>query len=107
LKDGEVRDQDTEWGSILPNGDGTYYTQASIKARPEDKDKYRCRVEHASLAEPGLFALEPKSSLLAIVLGVVVPILVIVAAVPGFIFWKMRRNEAAQQAEGCNMAPSE
>lgn len=56
LKDGEVRDQDTEWGSVAPNGDGTYYTWASIEARPEDKDKYRCRVDHASLPEPRLFA---------------------------------------------------
>ena len=56
LKDGEVRDAETEWGSVAPNSDGTYYTWASIEARPEDKDKYRCRVEHASLLEPGLFA---------------------------------------------------
>ena len=56
LKDGEVRDQETERGSIAPNSDGTYYTWASIEARPEEKDKYRCRVEHASLPEPGLFA---------------------------------------------------
>ncbi|XP_074932542.1 class I histocompatibility antigen, F10 alpha chain-like [Phalacrocorax aristotelis] len=56
LKDGEVRDAETEWGSVAPNSDGTYYTWASIEARPEDKDKYRCRVEHACLLEPGLFA---------------------------------------------------
>ncbi|NWU93616.1 HA1F protein, partial [Upupa epops] len=104
LKDGEVRDQDTEWGSILPNGDGTYYTQASIKARPEDKDKYRCRVEHASLAEPGLFALEPKSNLLALVLWVVVAILVVVAALAGFVFWKMQQDERAKRARGYNVA---
>uniref|UniRef100_A0A663FIM1 Ig-like domain-containing protein n=1 Tax=Aquila chrysaetos chrysaetos TaxID=223781 RepID=A0A663FIM1_AQUCH len=55
LKNGEVRDQETEWGSIAPNSDGTYYTWASIEALPEEKDKYRCRVEHASLPEPGLF----------------------------------------------------
>lgn len=56
LKDGEVRDQETEWGSVAPNSDGTYYTWASIEARPGEQDKYRCRVEHASLPEPGLYA---------------------------------------------------
>ncbi|KFQ78060.1 Class I histocompatibility antigen, F10 alpha chain, partial [Phaethon lepturus] len=56
LKDSEVRDQETERGGVTPNSDGTYYTWASIEARPEEKDKYRCRVEHASLLEPGLFA---------------------------------------------------
>ncbi|KFO77225.1 Class I histocompatibility antigen, F10 alpha chain, partial [Cuculus canorus] len=56
LKDGEVRDQDTVWSSIAPNSDGTYYVSASIDVHPEEKHKYRCRVEHASLAQPGLFA---------------------------------------------------
>uniref|UniRef100_A0A8D0G1E5 Ig-like domain-containing protein n=1 Tax=Strix occidentalis caurina TaxID=311401 RepID=A0A8D0G1E5_STROC len=56
LKGGEVRDQETERGSVAPNSDGTYYTWASIEARPEEKDEYRCRVEHASLPEPRLFA---------------------------------------------------
>ncbi|KFQ29111.1 Class I histocompatibility antigen, F10 alpha chain, partial [Mesitornis unicolor] len=50
------RDQQTEWGSIAPNSDGTFYTWASIEARPEEKDKYRCRVDHVSLREPSLFA---------------------------------------------------
>ncbi|KFV08760.1 Class I histocompatibility antigen, F10 alpha chain, partial [Tauraco erythrolophus] len=56
LKDGEVRDQETERGSVAPNSDGTFYTWASIEARPEERSKYRCRVEHASLPEPGLYA---------------------------------------------------
>uniref|UniRef100_A0A8D0FW01 Ig-like domain-containing protein n=1 Tax=Strix occidentalis caurina TaxID=311401 RepID=A0A8D0FW01_STROC len=56
LKGGKVRDQETERGSVAPNSDGTYYTWASIEARPEEKDEYRCRVEHASLPEPRLFA---------------------------------------------------
>ncbi|NWH66370.1 HA1F protein, partial [Geococcyx californianus] len=54
LKDGEVRDQDTERGSIAPNSNGIYYTLASIHICPEEKHKYQCRVEHTSLAEPGL-----------------------------------------------------
>uniref|UniRef100_A0A672U6H4 Ig-like domain-containing protein n=1 Tax=Strigops habroptila TaxID=2489341 RepID=A0A672U6H4_STRHB len=56
LKDGEIRDQDTLWGSIAPNSDGTYYTWASIEANPRDKDRFRCQVEHASLLQPGLYA---------------------------------------------------
>ncbi|KFU86657.1 Class I histocompatibility antigen, F10 alpha chain, partial [Chaetura pelagica] len=56
LREGEVRDQDTEWGSVAPNSDGTFYSWASIEARPEERDKYQCRVEHASLAQPGLYA---------------------------------------------------
>ncbi|NXQ87387.1 HA1F protein, partial [Nyctibius grandis] len=93
LKDGEVRDQETERGSTAPNSDGTYYAWASIEARPEEKDKYRCRVEHAGLPEPGLFAWEPKSDLLAIVLGGFVAVLAVAAVVTGVIFWKYKSGK--------------
>ncbi|KAM6236980.1 class I histocompatibility antigen, F10 alpha chain-like [Porphyrio hochstetteri] len=95
LKDGEVRDQETEWGSIAPNSDGTYYTWASIKAHPGKQDKYRCRVEHASLAEPELFVWEPESKSSAIVLGVVVPLVILaVIAIIGFVIWKNKSGKA-------------
>ncbi|XP_068264656.1 class I histocompatibility antigen, F10 alpha chain-like [Nyctibius grandis] len=93
LKDGEVRDQETERGSTAPNSDGTYYAWASIEARPEEKDKYRCRVEHAGLPEPGVFAWEPKSNLLAIVLGGFVAVLAVAAIVAGVIFWKYKSGK--------------
>ncbi|KAM6228122.1 class I histocompatibility antigen, F10 alpha chain-like [Porphyrio hochstetteri] len=92
LKDGEVRDQETERGSIVPNSDGTYYTWVSIEAHPGEQDKYRCRVEHNSLAEPGVFAWEPVSNQSAIVPWVVVPlaILAIIFGIIVFLIWKYR-----------------
>ncbi|KAM6038823.1 class I histocompatibility antigen, F10 alpha chain-like isoform 2-T2 [Theristicus caerulescens] len=93
LKAGEVRDQETEWGSIAPNSDGTYYTWASIEARPEEKDKYRCRVEHASLPEPGVFAWEPESNLLTIVEAVAVAVLAVIAVMAAFAFWKYKSGK--------------
>ncbi|NXJ72164.1 HA1F protein, partial [Rostratula benghalensis] len=92
LKDSEVRDQETEWGSVVPNSDGTYYTWASIEVRPGEKDKYRCRVEHPSLTEPGLYAWETESNLLAIVLGVALAILV-VTAICGLVVWKRQSGK--------------
>ena len=56
MKDGMVRDQETRWGGIVPNRDGTYHASAAIDVLPEDRDNYRCRVEHASLPQPGLFS---------------------------------------------------
>ncbi|KFV87790.1 Class I histocompatibility antigen, F10 alpha chain, partial [Struthio camelus australis] len=56
LKKGTVRDQETKRGSITPNSDGTYHTWASIEALPAEKDEYQCRVDHASLPEPGVFS---------------------------------------------------
>ncbi|XP_074786744.1 class I histocompatibility antigen, F10 alpha chain-like isoform X2 [Athene noctua] len=103
LKGGEVRDQDTERGSVAPNSDGTYYTWASIEARPEEKDEYRCRVEHASLPEPGLFAWEPESSLLPIVAGVVVAIMAVIAIITGYVAWKIK---SGRKDKDYKMAPS-
>ncbi|KAM9592042.1 class I histocompatibility antigen, F10 alpha chain-like [Morphnus guianensis] len=103
LKDGEVRDQETEWGSIAPNSDGTYYTWASIEALPEEKDKYRCRVEHASLPEPGLFMWETESKLFTVILAVAAAILLVIAIVAGFAFWKYksgRKKEGYDPAAG-------
>ena len=56
MKDSMVQDQETRWGGIVPNRDGTYHTSAAIDVLPEDRDKYRCRVEHASLPQPDLFS---------------------------------------------------
>ncbi|XP_074786745.1 class I histocompatibility antigen, F10 alpha chain-like isoform X3 [Athene noctua] len=103
LKGGEVRDQDTERGSVAPNSDGTYYTWASIEARPEEKDEYRCRVEHASLPEPGLFAWEPESSLLPIVAGVIVVVVAVIAIIAGYVAWKIK---SGRKDKDYKMAPS-
>ncbi|XP_072213917.1 class I histocompatibility antigen, F10 alpha chain-like [Excalfactoria chinensis] len=96
VKDGAVLGQDTHSGGIVPNSDGTYHTWVTIDALPGDGDKYQCRVEHASLPQPGLYSWEgPQSSLVPIVVGVVVTIVVIVAGV-GFIIYRRRAGERLQ-----------
>ncbi|NWY64389.1 HA1F protein, partial [Erithacus rubecula] len=44
MKGDEIRDQETEWGGVVPNSDGTFHTWARIEARPEEREQYRCRV---------------------------------------------------------------
>uniref|UniRef100_A0A8C3KWB7 Ig-like domain-containing protein n=1 Tax=Calidris pygmaea TaxID=425635 RepID=A0A8C3KWB7_9CHAR len=98
LKDGEVRDHETERGGTVPNSDGTYYTWVSIEANPGEKDKYQCRVEHASLPEPQLYAWETESNLVAIVAGVAVAMAVtflVVVAICRFIMWKLKSGKAS------------
>uniref|UniRef100_A0A8C5TNR2 Ig-like domain-containing protein n=1 Tax=Malurus cyaneus samueli TaxID=2593467 RepID=A0A8C5TNR2_9PASS len=56
MKGDEIRDQETQWGGIVPNSDGTFHTWARIEARPEEREQYRCRVEHPGMPEPGIFA---------------------------------------------------
>uniref|UniRef100_A0A8U7NML3 Uncharacterized protein n=1 Tax=Corvus moneduloides TaxID=1196302 RepID=A0A8U7NML3_CORMO len=55
MKGDEIRDQETEWGGVVPNSDGTFHTWARIEARPEEWEQYRCRVEHSGMPEPGIF----------------------------------------------------
>ncbi|XP_025913016.1 class I histocompatibility antigen, F10 alpha chain-like isoform X2 [Apteryx rowi] len=90
LRKGRVQAQETKRGSTAPNSDGTYHAWASIEALAAEKDEYQCRVEHASLPEPGLYSWEPQSNLLPIIIGVVVAVLVVIAAIAGFVVWKSR-----------------
>ncbi|XP_021238937.1 class I histocompatibility antigen, F10 alpha chain-like isoform X3 [Numida meleagris] len=104
MKDGAVRDQDTHWGGIVPNGDGTYHAWAAIEALPGDGDKYRCRVEHASLGQPGLYSWEPRPNLMSAVAGVVVAVVAIIAGIVGFVVWKSKSGKGQQ---GYRAAPGE
>ncbi|XP_067387021.1 major histocompatibility complex class I-related gene protein-like, partial [Emydura macquarii macquarii] len=56
VRDGEDILVETDSSGILPNADGTYYTQSSLEISPqqEDRHRYACRVEHSSLSEPTL-----------------------------------------------------
>ncbi|NXF28401.1 HA1F protein, partial [Rhodinocichla rosea] len=56
MKGGETLDQEAEWGGVVPNSDGTFHTWARIEALPEEREQYRCRVEHPGMPEPGIFA---------------------------------------------------
>uniref|UniRef100_A0A8C3LHZ3 Ig-like domain-containing protein n=1 Tax=Chrysolophus pictus TaxID=9089 RepID=A0A8C3LHZ3_CHRPC len=103
LKDGEEQDQDTQTGGIVPNSDGTYHTWVTIDARPENRDKYQCRVEHDSLQPPGLYSWEPSEpNLVPIVVGVIVAIVAIAIVVGvGFIIY---RRHAGKKEKGYNIA---
>ncbi|NXS16816.1 HA1F protein, partial [Mystacornis crossleyi] len=56
MKGDEIWDQETEWGEIAPNSNGTFHTWARIEAQPEDRKQYRCQVEHPGMPEPRIFA---------------------------------------------------
>ncbi|XP_065610058.1 class I histocompatibility antigen, F10 alpha chain-like [Cyrtonyx montezumae] len=105
MKDGKAQDQETRSGGTVPNSDGTYHACASIDIRPEDRHKYQCRVEHASLSQPVLFSWEPQSNLVPILAGVAIAIvaLAIVAGV-GFVIW---RRSAGKKEKGYNIAPAQ
>ncbi|XP_039374892.1 class I histocompatibility antigen, F10 alpha chain-like [Mauremys reevesii] len=53
VRDGEDILAEKDSSGILPNADGTYYTESSLEISPQQEDghRYACRVEHRSLPE--------------------------------------------------------
>ncbi|NWW82827.1 HA1F protein, partial [Climacteris rufus] len=94
MKGGEMWDQETEWGGIVPNSDGTFHTWARIKARPEEREQFRCRVEHPGMPEPGIFAWEPESGgNLTLVVALFVVAAIAVVLFIGFGVWKFQSGK--------------
>ncbi|XP_056372010.1 class I histocompatibility antigen, F10 alpha chain-like isoform X2 [Oenanthe melanoleuca] len=90
MKGDEIWDQETEWGGVVPNSDGTFHTWARIEARPEEREQYRCRVEHPGMLEPGIFAWEPKSGgnlTVVVAVSIIVAIIILIVLI-GFVVWK-------------------
>ncbi|KAL8213454.1 UNVERIFIED_CONTAM: hypothetical protein K2H54_065415 [Gekko kuhli] len=100
-KDGEVWEQETLRGGVVPNSDGTYHTWLSIKIHPEDRERYRCHVEHDGLLEPMDFAWEKEPELPRMWLIVEVLLGVAAALFVGiiFYFWRRRRDYEAVRAD--------
>ncbi|XP_059727671.1 class I histocompatibility antigen, F10 alpha chain-like [Haemorhous mexicanus] len=91
MKGGETLDQETERGGIVPNSDGTFHTGARIKALPEEREQYRCRVEHPGMPEPRIFTWEPKSGgNLTVVVAVSVIAAILILILIGFGVWKLQ-----------------
>ncbi|XP_072213904.1 class I histocompatibility antigen, F10 alpha chain-like [Excalfactoria chinensis] len=105
VKDGAVLGQDTHSGGIVPNSDGTYHTWVTIEALPGDGDKYQCRVEHASLPQPGLYSWEwPQSNVVPIVVGVITVASIAIMSGTGFTIYS---RHAGKKEKGYNVAPSQ
>ncbi|XP_064593998.1 class I histocompatibility antigen, F10 alpha chain-like isoform X2 [Zonotrichia leucophrys gambelii] len=111
MKGGETLDQETEWGGVVPNSDGTFHTWARIEALPEEREQYRCRVEHPGMPEPGIFAWEPTSGgnlTVVVAVSVITAILILIAI--GFGVRKLQSgrrdwkgyNQAAGKDVGAN-----
>ncbi|XP_058678609.1 LOW QUALITY PROTEIN: class I histocompatibility antigen, F10 alpha chain-like [Ammospiza caudacuta] len=104
MKGGETLDQETQWGGIVPNSDGTFHTWARIEALPEEREQYRCRVEHPGMPEPGIFAWEPTSGgnlTVVVAVSVIAAILILVVLI-GFGVWKLQ--SARRDRNGYNPA---
>ncbi|CAN8175855.1 unnamed protein product [Coccothraustes coccothraustes] len=91
MKGGDTLDQETERGGIVPNSDGTFHTWARIEALPEEREQYRCRVEHPGMLEPGIFAWEPTSGgNLTVVVAVSIIAAILILILIGFGVWRLQ-----------------
>ncbi|XP_059346998.1 class I histocompatibility antigen, F10 alpha chain-like isoform X2 [Ammospiza nelsoni] len=92
MKGGDILDQETEQGRIVPNSDGTFHTRARIEALPEEREQYRCRVEHPGMPEPGIFAWEPTSGgnlTMVVAVSIITAILILIVLI-GFGVWELQ-----------------
>ncbi|XP_057896561.1 class I histocompatibility antigen, F10 alpha chain-like [Melospiza georgiana] len=109
MKGGETLDQETEWGGIVPNSDGTFHTWARIEALPEEREQYRCRVEHPGMPEPGIFAWEPTSGgnlTVVVAVSVIAAILILIVLI-GFGVWKLQSGNTRDGGwEGTRIHPA-
>ncbi|XP_014749656.1 PREDICTED: class I histocompatibility antigen, F10 alpha chain-like, partial [Sturnus vulgaris] len=106
MKGDEIWDQETEWGGIVPNSDGTFHTWARIEARPEERKQYRCRVEHPGMSEPGIYTWEPTSGRnVTVVVAVSIAAIIILIVLIGFVVW--RRQSGRRDRKGYNIAAGE
>uniref|UniRef100_A0A8C8SPK9 Ig-like domain-containing protein n=1 Tax=Pelusios castaneus TaxID=367368 RepID=A0A8C8SPK9_9SAUR len=99
VRDGEDVMTETDSSGILPNADGTYYTQSSLEISPqqEDRHRYACRVEHGSLGEPTLIWVPGKKGPLTpgVLAAIALAALILAGAVgAGVILW--RRKSAGE-----------
>ncbi|XP_038226865.1 H-2 class I histocompatibility antigen, Q9 alpha chain-like isoform X2 [Dermochelys coriacea] len=97
LKEGVAMPQETKHGDVVPSGDGTYQTRATIEIDPSSETSYTCCVEHPSLAEDLRVPWKPKSSVMLIV-GVVIGVVVLIAAITGAVFFHMKKKDGYKKA---------
>ncbi|XP_067321539.1 H-2 class I histocompatibility antigen, Q10 alpha chain-like isoform X2 [Anolis sagrei] len=105
-KDGEVWMQDTYHGLVSPNSDGTYYTWWSVIVDPEERERYKCHVEHDGLPNPVDVAWEEPASDLGLTMGCLLGVLLLIALMAGIaVYFKKHQDgysATARSDQGAN-----
>lgn len=89
MKNGEEIVQDTNYGGILPSGDGTYQTWVSVELDSQNGDIYSCHVEHGGvhMVLPGF---QDSETMLLVMKAVGFIVLAIALAGVGILAWRRR-----------------
>ncbi|XP_053235928.1 H-2 class I histocompatibility antigen, Q9 alpha chain-like [Podarcis raffonei] len=97
VKDGEVWQEGTLRGLVAPNSDGTYYLLLSVQIDPEERERFRCRVEHDSLEKPLDVAWEKEPVNLGLIVEAILGVMAAILLVSGIIFFFIRRKSAYEE----------
>nr|ACJ60633.1 major histocompatibility complex class I-related protein variant 900 [Ovis aries] len=89
MKNGEEIVQDTNYGGILPSGDGTYQTWVSVELDSQNGDIYSCHVEHGGvhMVLPGF---QDSETMLLVMKAVGFIVLAIALAGVGILAWRRK-----------------
>ncbi|XP_053235923.1 H-2 class I histocompatibility antigen, Q9 alpha chain-like isoform X2 [Podarcis raffonei] len=98
VKDGEVWQEGTLRGLVAPNSDGTYYLLLSVQIDPEERERFRCRVEHDSLKKPLDVAWEKEPVSLGLIVGAILGVMAAILLVSGIIFFFIHRKRSEKSA---------
>ncbi|CAI5768682.1 H-2 class I histocompatibility antigen, Q9 alpha chain-like [Podarcis lilfordi] len=107
VKDGEVWQEGTLRGLVAPNSDRTYYVLLSVQIDPEERERFRCRVEHDSLEKPLDVAWEKEPVNLGLIVGAILGVMAAILLVSGIIFTiKKLRKSAYEAASTSDQGPA-
>uniref|UniRef100_A0A670HLX1 Ig-like domain-containing protein n=1 Tax=Podarcis muralis TaxID=64176 RepID=A0A670HLX1_PODMU len=98
VKGGEVWQEGTLRGLVAPNSDGTYYLLLSVQIDPEERERFRCRVEHDSLEKPLDVAWEKEPVNLGLIVGAILGVMAAILLVSGIIIFFIRRQRSEKSA---------